>query len=629
MRYPLILLLLIGLENSAPVQLAYHPSSLAHSAQQDTSFIPRWSMARLRNRSTAPEPDYTCYVTDPGKQGFFAFAPADKTTPDDSAMTIVSESGFRFKRIPDNGYLNAHWFGAKGNGGEDDWYALQKGINYTLSHSNTERTLFLPPGSYKISKPLIIARLIGSNYQQSSINLEGPANSKALSAGGAVILPMFNDCFAIGVQLGKGVFIRNLSIVGHFTFPDRLTAVQVDTLSAAEWTDGSSRDNPVSPYAGIAIDPFSDSTVYSHNSDMYPGLHAYYPAGISRGGSTSVQITGCSIRNFIVGVMLTPSNQQNADLIDVIDCDISSNKVAYAMGQAQSKECHVERLKCWGPTHTLFNNVDYGFRHGDGANIPMVDGVNIASQVKQLCRIHAASFSGVFRNVYAEGLFRLGYVGGIATVSFEDCQIDFATQNPGIPYPDFFVLGSGASFHGCMLRCYTGGKGVRLILSGTNNYYEGGLMNEPPVAVNLDNAAVYPNPSFKNVAMYYSGGLLGSKNTGVLLAPLTIGGGNGAGTDPVYYGNTYQFNEPFYGANLLYKLTYTGGYERTARLTGMPVLHVNHSNWTAWFRLDAVTDTSLLRAGDFILTSGLRYQDDYKELQASTYPVGFVQADRS
>jgi hypothetical protein len=524
----------------------------------------------------------------------------------------------------DKDYIDVKWFGAKGDGKSDDWFPIQKAITYILEHNDAVRTLYFPPGTYPISRPLIIARFTGNSYKQASISLIGPANSKNISAGYAALVPTFNNTFAIGIQLGKGVLIKDLMITGRFTFPNSLNPIQVDTLAFNEWTDGSSRDNRLSPYAGIVIDPFSDAAVYARKEDMYPGLHPYYCQNLGRGGSTSVQVVGCSIRNFVVGVMITPSNQQNGELIDVIDCDISGNKVAYSMGQAQSKECHVVRLKCWQPTHTVFDNMHYGFGHGDGAGIPMVDGVNIAGHVKQLCSIYAASFSGSFRNVYAEGLFRLGFAGGLATVSFEDCQIDFATQDRGIPYPDFLVQGSGASFHDCLLRFYPGVPGARLLLSGTNNQYEGGVMNAPPITVNINNEGIYNNPAFHHVTMYYSGGILGSSNWGPITAALPFEGSDGNGTDPVYFGNSYVFRDPFYGADLIYKITYHDGYERTARLSGTPVLHADKSAWTAYFKLKDPLDSNLLRPGDFILTTGLHYQDDYKNLAATTYPVGIV-----
>lgn len=578
----------------------------------------------LQLRAGAAAGSQAMYLTDPGRQGVVVYDPADKTSPDDSAMTFVTTGGMRFKRVVDDGLINVKWFGASGTGATDDWYPIEKAIRYILGNNSPARTLYFPPGTYSISRPLLIARPQGSSYGQCSINLAGPAPARNIAAGYANIVPTFNNTFALGIQNGKGIQIRDLVFSGRFNFPNNLNPVQVDTLAFKEWTDGSCRQNTLSPYAGVVIDPFSDASYYPSPEDMYPGLHGYCLHGMNRGGSTAVQLEGCSIKNFVVGFMITPSDQQNGELIDLIDCDISSCKVGYAMGQAQSKECHVVRLKSWGRLHTLFDNVDYGFRHGDGAGIPMVDGANIAGLMKQLCNIQAASFSGSFRHIYAEGLFRIGFAGGGATMSFQDCQFDFGSQEPGLPYPDFYVLGSSAVFRDCMLRLYPGVPGARLILSQTNNRYEGGTTNAPPITVNIDNNAVYPNPGFRDVNMYYSGGVLGSSNIGVVTAASPMMGTNVTGTDPVYPGNTFFYRNAFGRTSVSYRFTYGGSYERTVALSGEPVLHVDHARWTAWLRLSRAADVSVLRPGDFLLTSGLHFQDQFSGINAATYPVGII-----
>lgn len=593
------------------------------AAGADTGSILHLSMQAARKILPAPG-GHIVYITDAGRQGLFRADPGDKVSADDSAMTIVAAGGLRLKRIVDGRSLNVTWFGAAGNGIPDSWPAIQRGIDYILANDASGRTLYFPSGIYRISRPLLIAKFTGTEYRQASINLEGPANSKDLSTGYAAITPTFNNSFAIGIQLGKGVLIKDLMIRGMFGLPGKLNQVQVDTLAASEWTDGSVRDNPVTPYAGIVIDPFSDSTAYPSSNDMYPGFHSWCVRGMRRGGSTAVQIVGCSISEFIVGVMITASNQQNGELIDVLDCDISNNKVAYAMGQAQSKECHVDRLKVWGATHTVFDNMNYGLRHGDGAAVPMVDGVNIAGYCKQLCAINARSFSGVFRNIYAEGLFRVGYVGGAASLSFEDCQLDFSTQGPGLPYPDFYVLGTGASFHGCILRTYMDGKGYRLVLAGNSDTFEGGTMNEPPVVMNFNGCGLCPTPLFRNVIMYYAGGILGSSNYGVTISTQGPRPSNAIGIDPVYYGNSYLFIDPFDGVDLAYRYTYHTGYERTFGLGGICVIHTDLKDWTAYFKLSNAADTSLLRKDDILLTTALPYQDQYRQSMSSTYPIGFV-----
>ena len=52
-----------------------------------------------------------------------------------------------------NQCFSVKWFGAKGNN-DDDHAAIQKSINTCIK--NNIRTVFLPVGRYKISKPLII-----------------------------------------------------------------------------------------------------------------------------------------------------------------------------------------------------------------------------------------------------------------------------------------------------------------------------------------------------------------------------------------------------------------------------------------------------------------------------------------
>jgi len=586
------------------------------------------TMSGLRKSTPAGVPGALYYLTESTGQGVFTVDPYDRTSPDDSAMTLVTANGIRLKRVVEGKMLNVQWFGALGRGSSDDAPAIQKGIEYIIRNDHAPRTLYFPPGLYRIDHPLLVVRFDGKTYRQTSITLEGPAGSKDLAIGSASIVPSFNNSFALGVQLGKGVLIKDLIFRGKFIFPNRLNVIQVDTLAFSEWNDGSTRNNNFSPYAGVVIDPFSDSAAFPSSSDLYPGLHAYYPAGMNRSGSTDVRIEECSISNFIVGVMITPSNQQNGDLINVIDCDISNNKVGYAMGQAQSKECHVDRLKCWGATHTLFDNVTYGIRHGDGAAVPMVDGVNIAGNTKQLCAINAASFNGVFRNVYGEGLFRLGYVDGLATLSFEDCQLNFTPNNPGMPYPDFILLGNAASFHGCMLRHYTGKKGMRLVLSGTDDRFDNGSMNEPPVAAAMGNCGNCPTPHFNNVVMYYSNGILGSGNNGVITtAGVLFSQANGLGaSEPVYPGNSYLFHNPYGGVDIIYKFTYDYTYERSVQLSGTPVLHVDKSKWTAWFKLDNGTEAALLQPGDFILTAGMHCQDQFTNQIANAYPVGYIES---
>ena len=124
--------------------------------------------------------------------------------------------------------------------------------------------------------------------------------------------------------------------------------------------------------------------------------------------------------------------------------------------------------------------------------------------------------------------------------------------------------------------------------------------------------------------MYYSGGVLGDNNNGIVSVETALQGSNGVVRDPVYFGNTYTFRDLFSSLGILYRFTYNNHYERVAPLSGKPVLHIDQSKWTANFRLNNPSDAAILKPGDFILTSNFPYQDDFTNGNAPTYPVGII-----
>lgn len=105
------------------------------------------SMAELRTMTTAPDAELY-YLTDPGKEGFFQYNPADVSTPDNTGTILVSTYGARFKRLQVNGLFPINWFGASGDGIQDDTAAVQAAIN---AASEAGGEVFLPPGTYQVA----------------------------------------------------------------------------------------------------------------------------------------------------------------------------------------------------------------------------------------------------------------------------------------------------------------------------------------------------------------------------------------------------------------------------------------------------------------------------------------------
>lgn len=585
--------------------------------------LPRLTTATIRSYTPAYGNQHV-YLQDPLANGFFAYDSTDNTTVDDSAMTFVTAGGARWKRIIPFNYISVKWFGAKGDGTTNDWYSIQKAINYVIAHPAVPRDVFFPQGNYTISAPLIVANFNGTTYSQATVNLVGIANAK--NDPTSVISKITvneNQTFGIGFQQGKGCSVRNLMIQGEFSFPNTLNVTQVDTLTFAQWTDGVSRQNQHSPYAGIVFSPFSDSTRYASNSDMYPGLHSYCPAGMPASGNTDITISNCSITNFVVGICITPSFQQNDEIINVRDCNIGGNKVGYAICQAQSKDCHVSNFMSWVPIHTIFDNVSYG---NGGANVfPDVSGGNIAAAAKQLINSNTANFRGSVENVYAENLFRIGYSNSRTGFLFKGCDFNFATDLGNTPLPDFFILGDGNRFEDCQLRMY-GAMNSRLFLNQTDNVYEGGGTNAPPVITNLDNGITNHNPSFRDVTMYYSTGVLGGSNiSNSTFNPFSAALGTTLGNQPTpVYPSKYEY-VPNAGLLMRYKIEYSGSYDRQISL-GSVTLHTTRSTWSGYFIPAATADTAVLAVGDFLAGEDIHYQDQFTGSLAATYPIGYVSA---
>ena len=121
-------------------------------------------------------------ITNNGLSGFFYYDSTDTTSLDNGGTIIVSSNGKRWKR-DFNGEINVKWFGAKGNGVDDDTLSIQAAVNYfplntasvgVLSpkdFSNGGR-LFFPKGRYKVSSTISLKRgifLCGESRESTQI----------------------------------------------------------------------------------------------------------------------------------------------------------------------------------------------------------------------------------------------------------------------------------------------------------------------------------------------------------------------------------------------------------------------------------------------------------------------------
>lgn len=470
----------------------------------------------------------------------------------------------------------------------DSYPELQAAVYFALA--NPQFSIYCSPGTYLLSRPLVIAAVLNGDYVQVSLKIHGAFSAKASPQNKWTLFePVYSDAPTIVIQKGKAVTIENIASQGTADFIGNLSLLQIDTLKWSQWTDGHTRDNRNSPECFLAIDPACDPA-YMDSINMYQGLKAMYLPGMSRGGSSGIEVIGCRAADYIVGIVFEPSYQQNGDISDIIDCDFESNKTDIAYGQDQSKEDHIIRLKDWGNTRCLVDGVHYGM--GTGGGSVMIDGMNLAGANFELFDINTTRFPLSAENIYAENLFCIGSLGNGSVSSCDRCQIDFMNGS-GIPCPDYYISGS-MNFHGGHLRIYNNDSTTRMNFSNVNGAFDNMTIGTPPIINSLSGGGVdyYPIPFFDNVKVYYSlshGGYIG-RNT---MQPPSMF----YGIDPLYHTSRY--------GNLFINQDY-----ETDSTIGVGNYVVDRTNWTAYCTR---VNTGSWELNNYLLTAGITGYWDQQE----------------
>ncbi|MDQ2719541.1 MAG: glycoside hydrolase family 55 protein [Bacteroidota bacterium] len=360
-----------------------------------------------------------------------------------------------------NQYFSVKWFGAKGNN-TDDYAAIQKAIN-TCTKNNI-RTLYFPAGRYKISKALIVR-----NTEGSFCTLEILGESSFWDSNmGSEIIATFNDAFAFGIQNGKGCKIRKLKVTGLFSPPFLQNRQQFYSSAFEDFTDGKCRDSRFSPYAGIAIDPFTNLPSDAKPSDSgYPSLLDNYGKSVklsSQSGSTGTVLEELNISGFVVGICSSPNGlTRNAEITIINKVHFANCKLCISGGQDQEKENTISNIYCWGGTHTIFATGLYGSSRMAG-NWD-IDRVNIAGGVVRfIYNDQHGYFPTYVSHVFAESIGSFGTLNSGLACEISDCSFDFAYQKEAGVQTLLIANGENVLFRSCNFRYY--GEKTPLLMQG-------------------------------------------------------------------------------------------------------------------------------------------------------------------
>jgi hypothetical protein len=385
--------------------------------------------------------------------------------------------------------FSGKWFGAKGDASVNDAPALQKAIDTVIANNLSCKKITIPQGNYITYAPLIGYKYDTSNpdpafhrYNQFTIDIRGEYEHSGTSGTGTRILFGSNNTFAIGLQQGKRCKITNLSIEGAFA-PSFTSDFDFFSRPIATYADGVRRDTVHSPHCGIVVDPFGNRPSVSgkpYFGDEYPGYESWYRGGVNgagiQAGCTGTRIEDCYVSGFVVGVGHSLNGEtKNAEISQIIDCQFAVSKVAIAGGQDQEKCNQAIGIMCWQQIHTVFATGLYG--HQTPGNW-YVEKLNIAGTVQQLSYNNGQGYYATYyKDIFAERLGRIGYIGTVLGSRVSDSTFDLATPAEAAGYYDYAIDGNNTTYQNCIIRYY--GPAIPVAIKGLN-HFKGCYFDQPP-----------------------------------------------------------------------------------------------------------------------------------------------------
>ena len=351
------------------------------------------------------------------------------------------------QRIPASGPIDAEIFGVSPSSA-DNSPAIQRACEYIIARPGLYKKLIIHSGRYVCREPIFLSRFASGIYVPFSIDIEGESNfSDADGYGTALDFSSCKDCFAIGVQGGKGVSISHLKLIGpwNYQFKDAYTFYN---SSLKDIPDNGCQNTGYAPNAAIVIEPVGPKKP----AVVYHGLDSAYRGG--RNGSTGIQIHDIFMSGWILGMITSPNgNTDNADLIHAWNIQIQNVKIGFAGCQAEEKMNEIDHVEAWGVTHTVFATGIYG--QGNIGNWHLHH-FNIAGYVNTFAyNVQSGYFPSYYDHIYAETLGSLGNISSANGTSFSESSINFANYiDASMSYTYGQIQGNGVAYRDCQFRMY-------------------------------------------------------------------------------------------------------------------------------------------------------------------------------
>lgn len=386
-----------------------------------------------------------------------------------------------------NPLRNASFSNGSTTEGEGD--AIQGAIDYFIEYPEKYHSIYIPPGVYSISKPLIIAapgkfvacEILGSNNQfpQGGGKMGGPIIRWRYPLPGTTARFGVDQAMLI-IQGARRVSVKGIEFFGQNLSAQRADEDLHNGLFKYGWDDyidSDIRDNPFSPACCVAIDPFMNASPGGLESNMYPGLESYYnfgkPKFVTVDGekvethegtyqisSSNIKFENCSFLFNSFGTVISPAGPSgsidltlddsynnrgqfiapkwiptadktaNAENFSFVNCNWNWNRVAYSTGQSQARQncLHSPRMA------SGYIAIDTEMiAQPSPAVPPIISGAPNIYGFKYIFNLNLGAGQGFHcSNLYAEwcasiGKINFGLNSELAGAKFTGCDIWLAT----------------------------------------------------------------------------------------------------------------------------------------------------------------------------------------------------------
>jgi hypothetical protein len=356
-------------------------------------------------------------------KGFLYTKESDSVTD----LFYADDSGYVTQIIRDRGvtsFLNVLDFGAERNvsGGGD---AIQDAINEMLNNIDKYTAILVPPGEYKLTRPLRVFPPGGVGLVKVVIWSTGGFGVDQGGFGATLFTlegPNPEELPVMIIQGGRGCEFVGINFVnsGNPKPKENLTSEPIAAGLAfpeiSDWVTPGVRTNGRSPCCAVVIDPFTDGYPGNDIDNTYPGFEDFYggPAYPSPLGSSKSKFVNCCFIGGYVGVASSPPGDingidviQNNENNNYINCSWIYNTFHYASGQSQERGNSIYSASMFGSFCAITTEiVGPG---GNPGNCPYINMANIGGTrfVFDLNGFQKATL----QNIYVESSAALGRLG--------------------------------------------------------------------------------------------------------------------------------------------------------------------------------------------------------------------------